>query len=217
MVTSRFIKRLRIALLDDHPVVRTGLIVRLSSETQMELTGIHDCSQALIDGLRTQPADIVLLDYVLPPRQLAGASLIQALRAKFPAVRILVFSAHPDPARVSQALRAGAHGFVGKGQPMHELVDAIHLVAQGSVYVGPSAPRRGASDTATQDAPGSALSKREKDVIRCYLQGMTVSEIAVKFERSIKTISTQKASAFRKLGISTNNDLFKLRDQLDAL
>lgn len=216
-MTSRLFKRLRIALLDDHPVVRTGLIVRLSSEMQMELTGVHASSQALLDGLRTQPADIVLVDYVLGPRQLAGASLIQALRAKFPAVRILVFSAYPDPARVSQALRAGASGFVGKSQPMHELINAIHVVALGSVYVGPGTAGHNPPAPAIQEDLGSALSIREKDVIRCYLQGMTVTEIALKFERSIKTISSQKASAFRKLGVSSNNDLFKIRDHLDAL
>lgn len=217
IVTSRSFKRLRIALLDDHPVVRTGLIVRLSSEMHLELTGVHGCSQALIDGLRAQPVDIVLVDYVLGPRQLAGASLIQALRSKFPATRVLVFSAHPDPARVSQALRAGASGFVGKRQPMHELINAIDVVARGSVYVGTGTA---SDDTAQRDAQadiGSALSTRERDVIRCYLEGMTVSEIALKFNRSIKTISSQKASAFRKLGVSSNNDLFKLRDHLDAV
>lgn len=217
MATGRSFKRLRIALLDDHPVVRTGLIVRLSSETRMELTGIHDSSQALLDGLRAQPADIVVMDDALPPRQLAGTPLILALRTRFPAVRILVFSASPDPSRVSQALRAGASGFVGKRQPMHELIDAIHVVAQGSVYVGVGAAASAWSEPHAGTPPGAALSTREKDVIRCYLEGMTVSEIALKFDRSIKTISTQKSSAFRKLGIASNNDLFKLREQLDAL
>lgn len=217
MATGRSFKRLRIALLDDHPVVRTGLIVRLSSETRMELTGIHDSSQALLDGLRAQPADIVVMDDALPPRQLAGTPLILALRARFPAVRILVFSASPDPSRVSQALRAGASGFVGKRQPMHELIDAIHVVAQGSVYVGVGAAASAWAEPHAGPPPDAALSTREKDVIRCYLEGMTVSEIALKFDRSIKTISTQKSSAFRKLGIASNNDLFKLREQLDAL
>lgn len=216
MVLQRSFKRLRIALLDDHPVVRTGLIVRLSSETQMELTGIHGSSQALIEGLHTHPADIVLMDDVLPPRQLAGASLIQALRARFPSVRILVFSASPAPARVSLALRAGANGFVGKRQPMQELVNAIHAVAQGSVYVGAGTAGREPSSSDARKDHGSALSIRERDVMRCFLEGMTVSEIALKFNRSIKTISTQKASAFRKLGVSSNSDFFKLRDQFDT-
>ena len=148
---------------------------------------------------------------------IAGASLIQALRSKFPSTRVLVFSAHPDPARVSQALRAGASGFVGKRQPMHELINAIDVVARGSVYVGTGTTSDDGAQRDAQADIGSALSSRERDVIRCYLEGMTVSEIALKFNRSIKTISSQKASAFRKLGVSSNNDLFKLRDHLDAV
>ena len=217
MVILRHSTRLRIALFDEQPVVRAGLVVRLLSELQLDLTGIHASSQALIDGLRAQPADIALVDYALGPRPLAGASLIRTLRAAFPAMRILVFSAHADPARISLAMRAGANGFVAKRQPMHELIDAIHIVALGSDYVHTAPAIPGFDSHEGRDPVKSPLSQREKEVIRCYLEGMTVTEIALKFERSIKTISSQKASALRKLGASSNNDLFNIRDRLDAL
>jgi DNA-binding NarL/FixJ family response regulator len=216
-VTYRKSARLRIALFDEQPVVRAGLVVRLLSELELDLIGVHASSQALIEGLHAQPADIALVDYELRPKQLAGASLIRTLRAAFPAIRILVFSDHSDPVRISLAMRAGANGFVGKRQPMHELIDAIHIVALGSDYVQTASARSGLdgkSDSASFESP---LSEREKDVIRCYLEGMTVTEIAQKFERSIKTISSQKASALRKLGASSNNDLFNIRDRLDTL
>ncbi|MGE8449519.1 MAG: response regulator, partial [Pseudomonadales bacterium] len=111
-MTHIYSTRLRIALFDEHPVVRAGLVVRLLSELQMDLTGVHASSQALIDGLRTQPTDIALVDYALGRNPLSGTSLIRTLRASFPAIRILVFSAHADPVRISLAMRAGANGFV---------------------------------------------------------------------------------------------------------
>ena len=147
-------------------------------------------------------------------------SLIRALRVKFPSCHILVLSTHHDPATVSLAMRVGARGFVGKGEEMAQLVKAIRKVAAGAVYLSTDMTYRLAetvtSDTGQGrgDAPDALvqaeLTSREQEVIRCYLAGMTVSEIAEKFNRSIKTISTQKTAAFRKLGVTSNNELFKL-------
>ncbi|SQH32397.1 LuxR family DNA-binding response regulator [Pseudomonas mucidolens] len=184
------------------------------------MVGIYERSRDLISGLPSAPADLLLLDFSLSPDELDGVSLIRALRVKFPNCHILVLSAHHDPATVGLAMRVGARGFVGKGEDMSHLVQAIRKVASGAVYLSTSMTYRLAetvtSDTRkdsgeTPDALLQAeLTSREQEVIRCYLAGMTVSEIADKFNRSIKTISTQKTSAFRKLGVTSNNELFKL-------
>ncbi|MDN5598598.1 MAG: response regulator transcription factor, partial [Pseudomonas sp.] len=134
--------------------------------------------------------------------------------------QILVLSAHHDPATVALAMRVGARGFVGKGEDMTQVVKAIRKVVSGAVYLSTDMTYR-LAETVTSETrkdPSEAsdalvqaeLTSREQEVIRCYLAGMTVSEIAEKFNRSIKTISTQKTSAFRKLGVTSNNELFKL-------
>lgn len=213
--------RLRIALLDDHAVVRHGLGSRLAAERDIEVVGSYGSSRELMAGLLLRQADILLLDYDLGPDELDGVSLIRALRVKFPDCPILVLSAHHEPATVALALRVGARGFVGKGEEMADLINALRRVASGAVYLSAEMSYRVAEATTTCDIDatdgsadtlvGAALSVREREVIRCYLAGMTVTEIAEKFKRSIKTISSQKTSAFRKLGVTSNNELFKIR------
>lgn len=211
-------KAIRIALLDDHAVVRHGLVNTLTAESNFEVVGIYEKSRDLIAGLVTAPADLLLLDFSLNPNELDGVSLIRALRVKFPSCHILVLSSHHDPATVGLAMRVGARGFVGKGEDMGQLVKAIRKVAAGAVYLNDDMTYR-LAETVTADRRAESgedaldlaeLTSREQEVIRCYLAGMTVSEIAEKFNRSIKTISTQKTSAFRKLGVTSNNELFKL-------
>jgi DNA-binding NarL/FixJ family response regulator len=177
-------------------------------------------------GLATVPAEVLLLDFVLGSNDLDGVMLIRALRVKFPRCRILVFSTHHDVATVILTLRVGARGFISKGEDMNQLISAVRLVVSGGVYLCPDMAYRVAEVTAVNyDGEGqsrgdtwsiTSLSAREQEVIRCYLAGMTVGEIADKFHRSIKTISTQKASAFRKLGVMSNNELFRIRHLIEG-
>ncbi|MFC6299262.1 response regulator [Pseudomonas sp. CCM 7893] len=214
-------KSIRIALLDDHAIVRHGLVNSLAAEKGFEVVGIYEKSRDLIAGLAKTPADLLLLDFSLGPDELDGVSLIRALRVKFSGCHILVLSTHHDPATVALAMRVGARGFVGKGEELEQLKKAIRTVASGAAYLSPDMSYRVADAVvcATVVADGvvadpmqqAELTAREQEVIRCFLAGMTVTDIADKFNRSIKTISTQKASAFRKLGVTSNNELFKLK------
>lgn len=211
---------LRIALLDDHPVVRAGVAAYLSQNRDIVVVGEFESSRDMILATSTQSANLLLIDYSLGPTEMDGILLIKTLRIKFPAARILVLSALYDPATVALALRSGANGFVGKGGDAGEILRAVRKVAAGGTYcdekmtyllsgatLAPKEPQ-----AATCDAfDGAALSAREREVIRCLLDGMSISEIAAKFGRSPKTISAQKATAYRKLGVTTDNALFKLR------
>ncbi|SDV01970.1 response regulator transcription factor [Pseudomonas mucidolens] len=220
-------KRLQIALLDDHAIVRHGLVSRLVLEPDFEVVGVYASSRELMAGLATNPAEVLLLDFALGPYELDGVSLIRALRVKFPKCRILVFSTHHDAATVILALRIGARGFLGKGEGMCQLIDAVRLVASGAVYLSPDMAYRVAEATAVNDGGEEksrdhalrfvSLSAREQEVIRCFLAGMTITDIAEKFSRSIKTISTQKSSAFRKLGVISNNELFRLKHIIEGV
>jgi two-component system capsular synthesis response regulator RcsB len=217
--------RVRLALLDDHAVVRHGLVSHLSAEPAIEVVGAYGTSRELIRGLAHAPADVLLLDFSLDRDEMDGVSLIRALQARFPGCRILVLSAHHEAATVSLALRVGARGFIGKGEGMINLVKAVRAVAAGAVYLSADMSYR-VVDATTSGGDGKAavsadilqqawLSAREQEVIRCYLAGMSVTEIADKFHRSIKTISSQKAAAFRKLGVTSNNGLFSIMNKVE--
>jgi DNA-binding NarL/FixJ family response regulator len=219
-------KRLRIALLDDHAVVRYGLENRLAKELDFDLVGVYATSRALLAGLIEAPADVLLLDFALSPDEMDGVSLIRALRVNAPDCRILILSSHHAPSTVALALRVGARGFIGKGEAMAELVKAIRTVAAGGVYLNADMSHRVAEATTSHEVArpddtaaelaDARLSAREREVIRCYLDGMTVTEIARKFNRSIKTISSQKAAAFRKLGVTSDNELFKIKHTIES-
>jgi two-component system capsular synthesis response regulator RcsB len=213
-------RNIRIALLDDHAVVRRGLVDTLMAEADFEVVGVYARSRDLIRDLAELRADVLIMDFSLGPDELDGASLIRAVRAKYPDCRVLVLSAHEDPATVRLAMRLGARGFVGKREDMAQLVKSIRQVASGTIYLSAAMTYQLAEAVVFEspipigDTPDvfaqAELSSREQEVIRCFLAGMTVSEIASKFNRSVKTISAQKSSAFRKLGVTSNNDLFRL-------
>ncbi|MET4615459.1 two-component system capsular synthesis response regulator RcsB [Stenotrophomonas sp. 2619] len=199
---------LKIALLDDHDVVRHGSFVHLSSDPRFDVVGSHAHSDDLIATLARTPVDVAVVDYTLAGHDLAGNDLLTLLRDRFPAVRLLLFTAHASRVLLSAVLRVGAAGMVTKTERLDALSDAVAQVAKGHCRVpaefGPA-------------LPDATLSRSERDVLRLCLSGLTVSEIALHRHRSIKTISTQKHAAFRKLGLRSDRDLFTLRPQLAPL
>ncbi|MGL4602858.1 MAG: response regulator [Iodobacter sp.] len=206
--------KIKIMLLDDHEVVRAGLMVHLKDLDDIRILGSFSRVADLLAALRQQQPDVLLLDYVLGKDEVDGINLIQSLRAKYPECPVLVVSSM-DMSAVSVLLsRAGVSGFVGKSQPLDQLVKAIRLTAYGYSYwpdnINKSKSVANESGTADLASMLDVLSPREREVLRCYLDGMTVSEIAHKFSRSVKTISTQKQTALQKLGISSDRDLFRL-------
>lgn len=225
---------IRIMLLDDHPFMLHGLEACLGNTRDILILGSFTTSQSLILALSSQPVDLVLLDYSLGPDEVDGLNLIRALKIRFPTVRLLVISALHNPATVTMVMRCGADGFIGKEVDTTQLPIAIRKVASGKPYLSEGMTEQlYAHDISTDDhkipalksdtsgaailASSSSLTVREHEVLRCCLDGLSVTQIAEKFSRSIKTISTQKQSAFKKLGLRSDNELFKMRHQLDGL
>jgi DNA-binding NarL/FixJ family response regulator len=132
---------------------------------------------------------------------------------------------------VSLALRCGASGFIGKDSDPGHLLDGVRTVATGIAYLepqmatlledrnistqAPQAPAKDSKSAIDVLIKTNNLTLREREVLRCCLAGMSVTQVADKFSRSIKTISTQKQSAFRKLGLGSDNELFRIRSQLE--
>ncbi|ARP85101.1 response regulator transcription factor [Bordetella genomosp. 9] len=212
---------LRVAVLDDHPVVLKGLEQCLAKDPRIQVAGLFRASVDLLEHLGRSPADLLLIDYVLGPGDIDGLNLIRLLRSRHPATAIVVASGLRSPATISLALRAGASGYVSKDRPMSEVSAAIRAVASGKRYVSEPVAAEigvpmGEAGERIRHRPADplVLTSREHEVLRCLLEGDSVSEIAAKFSRSIKTISTQKTSAFRKLGLRSLGELYKLRNHV---
>ena len=222
---------LRVAVLDDHSLIRLALNSRLSREADFSVVGVFSASAELISALRELTIDLLVLDYQLHEGELDGLNLIRMLRKQYPKMLILISSSSEKPAIVNLAIGAGANGFLGKSQPVEDLTVAIRTVASGQLYLSSmmafkldKKPVSGQERTsANGDDPSGdtllvsnvALSPKEREVLRCCLEGLQVSQIALKFMRSRKTISGQKQSAYRKLGIRTDVELFRLQHNLD--
>ena len=223
---------IRVVVLDDHAVVRHGLAARLKQEADIEVCGMFASWREIVRALKdsTFEVDVLLMDYSLGPTEIDGLNLIRLIRVRYPELKILVASAHHNKATVGMVMHAGARGFVGKEEELSELVRAIRTVATGGKRLNAALAAEMESDALSADAPApttnggklavlldrSELSPREREVLRCCLDGMSVTDIAEKFARSIKTISSQKQSAFRKLGIRTDTELFKIKHELEG-
>ncbi|MBM7132196.1 response regulator transcription factor [Dyella mobilis] len=213
-------------LLDDHPVVRFGLRAQLETASDIDLVGDYESTHELLSALAVRGTDVLVMDYALGPREIDGLSLLRMLRSRHPNLRILVVSGHYNVATVAMVMRIGARGFVGKNKSMDEFVDAVRTVAAGQRYVDAGMRyelEQVAGDEVSESSgvpmftTHAALSPREREVLRCVLDGMAVTAIAAKFSRSVNTISTQKQAAYRKLGIRTDTELFKIQHQLNGV
>lgn len=222
--------RTRLMLLDDHEFILHGISRILARHPDVEVISTHTESRTLLEALRIVPVDMVVRDYALSPGEVDGLNLIKAIRTRHPRTRVIVISSLHTPSTVALTLRCGAAGFVGKELGAEELLKAIRVVSNGRVYLHPDmedALQRNnvavhpLGPTEEVDEPVAALvntttlTLREREVLRCCLDGLSVTDISSKFSRSIKTISAQKQSAYRKLGLRTDHELFKLRALLE--
>lgn len=214
-------------LLDDHEMVRQGIALGLSKEADLDVIGSFGTGKELLEAFVRRPADVVVMDFILAPSDSDGLSFIGALSRRFSQCKLLIVCSHYTPATVSLSLRAGCWGILGKTQSLSELITAIRTVAQGRIYLqrcmvpalqGMHSVLDGAKMKSEMSCSSSLqidalLTPKEQEVLRCFLDGMSVNSIAKKFSRSASTISTQKQSAYRKLGVRSDSELFKFNNQ----
>lgn len=222
-------KKIYIALLDDHPIVRKGMEIILSQESDFELKGSFANRIDLIHFLRNNRVDVLILDYLLGDEEIDGLPMIKQLMSNFPWLKILLSSTLENTAIVRMALKAGVRGHVGKSRDASEVVNAVREVVAGRISLSESMekefylisePCAGAEegDNTPQVIDGigrlDQLSPKEIEVLRLFTGGMSVLQISEKFQRSRKTVSGQKKSAMKKLGVKTDSELFLWHDQL---
>ena len=205
---------IRIVVVDDHPIVRQGLVSTLDDEEDFEVVGeASSAEDALAVLARTRP-DLILLDLELPG--MSGIDAIPRLREISPQTRVLVFTASDTDERVLSAVRSGAGGYLLKGVAVSEITSAIRTVAAGGTALAPSAAGRLANAIRTPRGAGP-LTAREREVLHLVAQGLPGKQIAVSLGISERTVKFHTASLIRKLGADNRAQAVALAAQRGLL
>lgn len=200
---------IRVAIADDHPIVREGLRRIASAGVGISVTGEAATAPEIFRLLAQAAVDVVLLDVSMPGSTFVET--LQALRAQHPSIKVLVLSVHPEDQWAVRALRAGAAGYLTKDHSPDQLVEAIRRVARGGKYVSEQLAERlaGLVDHGRPRAPHELLSDREFEVLRALGSGMAVKDVAEQLNLSAKTISTYRARLLEKMGLRSRADLVR--------
>ena len=203
---------IRIMIADDHPLILLGTTLSLADDSQFVVTGKARNSTELIALLSSLPCDVLVCDLAMPGGAYGdGLPMIGYIHRHFPHVHLIVQTMLDNPGILKGLQQSGVRGVLNKGDDMALIASAVLSVMNGNTYMGPSI-RRAFESVGLKEQEGTqsmTLSKRESEVLRLYVSGDTVKEIAENLKRSVKTISTQKMCAMQKLGVNRDADLFK--------
>jgi len=189
---------LRLLVVDDHPVVRTGLVAMLSEHEDFEVVAeAADGAEAVAMAARHLP-DVVLMDLRMPGMD--GAEATARLRLKGDGPAVLVLTTYDTDADIVRAVEAGATGYLLKDAPRDTLADAIRRAARGETVLAPPVVARLATRLRTPAAP--ALSERERQVLREVARGLSNAEVGRELHIGEATVKTHLLRAFEKLGVS---------------
>jgi DNA-binding NarL/FixJ family response regulator len=200
---------IRIFLIDDHPIVREGMARMIGRETDMEMCGESDGSDATIPAIVAAAPDVVVLDLSL--RDASGFDLIHNIQAQMPRASIIILSMHDENLYAERVLRAGASGYIMKQEAPGRILYAIRRVADGNVYVSEEISKRLLRGLVKpiNESPLASLSDREFQVFQFIGEGFAHQEIANKLNLSIKTIESHVERIKNKLSLRTGRELLR--------
>ena len=203
---------IRLLLIDDHPLVRDGLRLRLETVPQLQVVGEAGnaaAAQAFLAACLAEDPQggtlphLALMDLNMPG--VGGLELTALLHERYPQIAVLVLSMHDNPEYMLQAVKAGARGYLLKDEPAQEIVTAIGAVMAGRSYFSAAVAVRLTQAT----APATMLTQRERDVLRHIASGEANKQIAQALGLSVRTVETHRLNIKRKLGIDGQAELIK--------
>ena len=207
---------LRVAIVDDHEIVRAGFREMLADELGVTIAFEAASGEEALASLAECPCDVLLLDIALPGQ--SGIDVLRQLRQRHTAIRVLVLTGYPEERYALAMLRHGADGYLSKECGHDELIQAVRTVAQGRRYLSPRMAELLADEVAGDSPaiPHQQLSERELQVFLRLARGQSVSEIGRTFHLSVKTVSTYRSRLLEKLGVASNAELaaYALRNGL---
>lgn len=204
---------IRLLLVDDHAVVRSGLRMLLESEADVEIVGEAGTAREALDRMTTLKPDVVLMDIGLP--DLSGIDAAREIKQKYPETAIVALTIHEDEEYFFKMLEAGASGYVPKRAAPEELLTAIQAAASGEVYLYPSLAKLLVKDYLTQaqetkdKRPLDGLTSREQEVLAHLAEGASSAEIAEALNISPKTVARHRENIMRKLNLHSRTELVK--------
>jgi DNA-binding NarL/FixJ family response regulator len=202
----------RLFIVDDHPMMRSGLAQLIDNEPDLKVGGEAGTAAEALDAVLKQKPDLLLLDISLPDKN--GLELIKDLRALKPELPVLVISMHDEAIYAERVLRAGGRGYLMKQEGGKKFLQAIRQVLDGRIYLSEKMSAR-ILETFSGQASGAAVSPverltdREFEIFQLISQGKATREIARQLHLSVKTVEVHRANIKKKLGLKTANDLLR--------
>ena len=205
--------KIRVLLADDHTILRAGLRMMLNVQPDIEVVGeASDGRQALNEALLLKP-DVVLMDITMP--EMNGIEATRQVKRALESTRVLILTMHENEEYLFQVLRAGASGYILKEAADTELISAIRVVYSGRFYMSPSAQTMMVGDYLLRVRSGeerdsySALTEREREILKLVAEGLTNNQIAERLYISPKTVDTHRTHIMDKLNLHSRAELVK--------
>ena len=213
-----------ILVVDDHSVVRQGIISLLEDEDDIVIAGEASDGDEVADAIEKLKPDVILLDLTMP--RMSGLEVIKQVVPVYPNVRILIFSMHHNPDYILASVENGAAGYLLKDTSRDEILKAVRSVAKGDLYFPPAASsiiikhltkqlfRLPEPKIEVDEMPDSSIWKiitpREQQVLKCLTEGMSSKEIAENLQISSNTVANQRASIMKKANVKNTAELIGL-------
>ncbi len=190
--------RIKIMLVDDHAVVRSGLSAFLTVVPDLELVGEAENGDEAVRRCGLLQPDVILMDLMMPGTD--GVTATRLIHEKYPSVRVLALTSFPEDDLVQKALQAGATGYLMKNVSARELADAIRAAHKGKMTLSPEAAQALAHAAANQ-AEGAELTEREREVLKLMVEGLNNAEIAERLVVSLSTVKYHISNILSKLQV----------------
>ncbi|WP_192564810.1 response regulator [Pseudomonas gozinkensis] len=203
-------KKLHVVIADDHPIVLLGVRELIERDERFCVVGEAVCSNELINLLERHSVDLVITDFNMPADSPYGdgLKLVEYLKRHFPTVKVLVLTMISSPLILTRLHELGVVGVIQKSQLHNEIQVALKAIARGNPFQSARPVSSSVMESnAVLDDRFASLSPKEHEILRLFVSGQSVSDIARNQSRSAKTISTQKKSAMRKLEVNSDQDL----------
>jgi len=200
--------KIRVLLVDDHAVVRSGLSKFLMVNKDMELAGEASDGNEALQMVAAYHPDVILMDLLMPGTD--GISATREIHQKYPQIKILALTSFSEQDMVQGALQAGAIGYLQKNVTAVELANAIRSAYVGRMTLSSEAAQALARSTTQSHLPGNELTGRERDVLKCIVEGMNNNEIADSLVISLGTVKFHVSNIFQKMGVDSRVEAVKL-------
>ena len=204
--------RIKILIVDDHPILRKGLAMVINQEQDLVVAGEAEDAQTALKMIDSVNPDLAIVDLSLPG--IDGIELIKTMKLKYKDLPSLVVSMHDESIYAERALRAGARGYIMKQEAVEKVLVAIRRVVKGEIFVSDKITTKMLetlilSDDKKVSSPVDLLSNRELTVFRLIGQGFKTSQIASELHLSVKTVESYRSHIKDKLKLDTGTDLMK--------